>query len=227
MIAPTYTPPTLTRVFYTLSGTEGSFFLPKGADPYDYISYPVTRTESATFTQLQLVSEIVAHLPGEWTPKPISKESPDSQFYIDRSDGLRLFLRLTECYGSKGKGSAQYSRPRGARNERIELWDSSTQTQDPQIGFALTKTPEQIARDIANRLLPDAEAVHARVLERVAASHAYADKAAYAKRVAEQHAALFRSFGLDLRVSEGSVECRCYLDAEQIKAIAARLGGAK
>jgi len=227
MISPTYTPPTLTRVVYLnpYSGTTSDLYMPDGADPADYVSTPVVRTESATFKHLRPTCEVVAHLPGEWTPKPISEESPDSGFYIDRADGLRLFLRLTECYGSKGKGSAQYSRPRGARNERIELWDGSTQTNDPKIGFALTKSPEQIARDIANRLLPEAEAVHARVLEKVAASHAYADKAAYAKRVADQHAALFRSFGLDLRVSEGSasVECRSYLDVEQIKAIAAKL----
>lgn len=227
MISPTYNPPTLTRVFYSINGSEGSFYMPNGADPADYVHHPITRTESATFTKLSLVCEIIAHVPGDWTPRPISQESPDTEFYVRRADGLRLFLRTAECYGSHGKGGATYSRPRGARGEWIDLYDGSQQVKDPRIAFALTKSPELIARDIARRLLPEAEAVHTRVLGRVAASHAYADKARHAKQVADTHVALFSAFGLDLRPSEGSasVECRCYLDAGQIEAIAAKLGG--
>jgi hypothetical protein len=219
--------PTLTRVFFQhVDGTEGSFFMPNGADPKQYCHHTPTRIESAPFDHAQRAADVAAALPGDWTIKPTDPASPASSFYLVRADGLKLFIRFTETWGSNGKGYASYQRPPGARSERLYLYDDNrNEVKDPSIKFALTKTAQQVAADVTRRLLPDAEQVHRLAQVALASSHAYATAAEQANDTAKRHRATLAAYGLDIRPSEGSasVEVRCYLTAEQIDKLAARL----
>jgi len=219
--------PTLTRVFYNYAGNEAAFYMRNGADPKTYCHLPATRTEPVTYTHAQRAADVAAALPGAWAIEAAHADDPASPFYLVRADGLRLFVRFTEGWGSKGKGSASYARLRGPKGERLHLYapNGGGEVMDPSINFALTKTAEQVAADIARRLLPEAHEVHALAVRALDSARDYASKADTALATAKRHAATLTAYGIDLRPSEGSasVEVRGYLTAEQIEALAARL----
>lgn len=124
---------------------------------------------------------IAAHLPGLWVVVPrwnIDTQAIDPTCAkLKRDDGLVLSVHAGGYHGA-GKVNISLSRPTGKNNARVDVWEGSNHLSDPSINASDTKTPEQIARDIARRLLPDAEKVFLLVNERIAADKAYHDKRA-------------------------------------------------
>lgn len=220
--------PTLTKVTFRHSdGSEGTFFMREGGNPADYIATTstVVRTESATFEHAAKAQEVAAHLPGKWSILSAWPDDPRSPFYLHRADGLTLFLHLTDTYQSKGKGHASYQRPQGAKGERLDLYapNGGSRVEDPSIHFALTKTAEQIAKDITRRLLPEAHEVHALALRAVDASAAYAKREEQAKALAARHYAALGAWGLSVHQNGSSIDVRGYLSPEQFERLLAQL----
>jgi hypothetical protein len=204
-------------------GGTGSFYMRDGGNPADYTSALVIKTESATFNFAKQSQEIAAHLPGQWEIAPAWNEDPESPFYLIRDDGLQLFLRLTDTYQYRGKGSASYSRPKDSRGRYVSIYDDGKTVLEPGIGFALTKTPEEIAKDITRRLIPEAERVHALALRAVESANAYVVQEAKSKELAQKHYNALHEWGLYVRDNGGSVRVEGYLSPEQFEKLLARL----
>lgn len=142
-------------------------------------------TAKPTASLRDLAAEIAAHLPGTWTAKAAHS---DSTAYLARADGLTLFL-AAGGYRMEGQLEVSLNRPRdtGANDSGwVYVYEGGNRVDDPRIKAALTKTAEQLARDIERRLLPDAERVFALVSAQIARSNAHR---ATRGRVAQQLAA--------------------------------------
>lgn len=204
-------------------GGTGSFYMRDGGDPSKYTSSEVIKTESATFIFAKQSQEIAAHLFGEWEIAPAWPDDPKSPFYLTRDDGLQLFLRLSDTYREKGKGSASYCRPKDSSGRYVTIYDNGKLVMEPVIGFAITKTPQEIAKDIIRRLIPDAERVHVLALRAVESANAYAAQEAKAKELAQKHYNALHEWGLYVRDNGGSVRVEGYLSPEQFEKLLARL----
>jgi len=204
-------------------GGTGSFYMRDGGNPSDYTSAQVIKTESATFNFAKQSQEIAAHLPKEWEIAPAWPDDPKSPFYLTRDDGLQLFLRLTDTYREKDKGSASYSRPKDSQGRYVSIYDDGKSVREPSIGFALTKTPQEIAKDITRRLIPEAERVHVLALRAVESSNAHAVQEAKAKELAKKHYNALHDLGLYVYNNGGSVRVEGYLSPEQFEKLLARL----
>lgn len=105
---------------------------------------------------------IAAALPGEWAVKPYRYEhfTEETRGYIVREDGLTIYAVANE-YGNRGKVAFRHSRPTGKDGRFVELWEPGRigSIDSPSINCTLTKTGEQMAADIARRLLPEAERI--------------------------------------------------------------------
>lgn len=190
------------------------------AKPSDLVSpgYELVSRESATYTYATLAQEVAALLPGTWSAAPAKHftDRPDAPFVLSRLDGLAIWFAPFRAYGREGKGAASYHRPVDKQGKRVGLYDAGNTVSDPSINYALTKTPEQIARDIARRLIPEAEALHPRVMKAIASADEYADKEVKAQEVAKR---LKGGAGVYFRANGSQVEVRGYVSPE----IAARI----
>jgi len=78
---------------------------------------------------------------------------------LTRGDGLQLWTRAGG-YGNEGRVAISFDRPNDARGQYMTLWNKAgDKVSDPRITVSADKTPEQVAKDIARRVLPDAEKV--------------------------------------------------------------------
>jgi len=204
-------------------GGTGSFYMRDGGNPSDYTSAQVIKTESATFNFAKQSQEIAAHLPKKWEIAPAWPDDPKSPFYLTRDDGLQLFLRLSDTFRETNKGSASYCRPKDSRGRYVGIYDDGKTVLEPNIGFALTKTPQEIAKDITRRLISDAERVHVLALRAVESANAYAIQEAKAKELAQKHYNTLHEWGLYVRDNGGSVRVEGYLSPEQFEKLIARL----
>jgi len=125
-----------------------------------------------------LAPAIAAALPGLllWTAKPNRQETEiKDDCCLVRSDGFSLWMRQGG-YGNVGRIKIVYDRPRNRKGEWVEIWATAPATgkvEAPDITVAETREPEAIAKAIASRLLPEAEALHKLVLERIARDNDY------------------------------------------------------
>jgi len=121
--------------------------------------------------EIKSFANVANFLPGQWVFTPtvyengISSDSAD----LTRTDGLTFHLSINH-YLSKGKMAISLNPPRH-KGQFVSLWNDAPatgQTVVPSIKVSETKTCEQIAADIARRLLPDAETYFARVSKLIA-----------------------------------------------------------
>ena len=138
----------------------------------------------------QIAAAIARELPGSWSAAPVYSGENANQYLTRSGDGLKLFFAGSSGgWAAKGRLRVSFSRPRDKRGETVALYESAPrygQISDPEISVAETKSPAEIAKDIARRLLPDAETVFAmaqKVIEERAEYHAR--KLAALQRVAE------------------------------------------
>lgn len=145
---------------------------------------------------------VLAELDGEW-----SVENRHGHYIAaTRADGLALGFHA-EWNAPAGKVQASYAPP---SHDLVRYNEHA-----PRVNVTLTRDPATVARDLARRLMPAAEAFHALMLERVAARDTYADSvtsnaailsAAYGGPLEGDHARLSYPSGFgDVQVYADSV----------------------
>ena len=224
------------------TGRNWTIHAPEGEtpDPHAHIGslgkYTLVKTEQDEFLHLPLAWHIAGHLDkltgDKWEPEPEGYERPDHTFYVIREkDGLKIWIAPPDWRGNKARQKFRYSRPRSKEGVVcIHGHDS-----DPSITVAADKSPEAMAKDITRRLLPDADALHTIVLEKIAALDASLNaQAAAVSRLAavagvpvQGNQALFRlgNYRHTVRVNQsGTVEIDARgLTAEQAERLIALL----
>lgn len=129
-----------------------------GAEPEKFWAF-TGRTETKEFKDTDLALAVCAALPGSWELEPVSDEYVDTNWYFKRADGLTLFFSRPG-YSHKGKWSCGVSLPRDG-GSYVEPRDDAGKIDVPSVGIGESKTPEQMAADIARRLIAGAERAHA------------------------------------------------------------------
>lgn len=100
-----------------------------------------------------------------------SVEEGNSRGYLTREDGLTLYFSF-DAYGNKGKIAISYSSGDLNKGAYVTVYDDKYQRVSyPSINVSMTKTPDQVARDIQKRLMTDAVRVHGLVLKSIADSN--------------------------------------------------------
>ncbi len=124
-----------------------------------------------------------------WVAKPAYSDRPDDAQSLIRADGLTLHLS-GPSYSHKDKVEVRLNRPRNKKGEYVTLYaeKGGGTISDPSICMGVTKTGDEMAKDIVRRLLPDAETVFALVKARIDIED----------RAAANHLALIRSIASTL-----------------------------
>lgn len=94
---------------------------------------------------------------------------------IAREDGLTFWFRVGG-YGNEGKVCVHFDRPIGHDGRAPTLWMKSPgtgQISNPSINLSLTKSPEQMAKDIVRRMLKESEEVFKLANESIASTNNY------------------------------------------------------
>lgn len=182
-------------------------------------------TNSTDYTYARFSHSVAAAMVNEkWTASPAHGSASDigCPFILTRRDGLQLFFAPFAAYSRKGMGYASYNRPRDAKGKHVEVYGTTigARLTDPSIKFSLSKTAEQVARDIQRRLVPEAEKLHQEVLRRIESENAYHDRAASAAEVAKT---LTRRAGLRFSANGADIEVCGYVSPETAKKIHALL----
>lgn len=133
--------------------------------------------ETSKINLANLVQSVSLCLAGNWT-RHIDEGGVIRNVNLTRADGFKLHFS-TEVYGKAGKLVIQFFRPRNAKGSWVELYEGHSRVFDPSINVSETKSAEQIAADITRRLMPEAEAIFAKVNAQVAN-----ENAAHSNRVA-------------------------------------------
>jgi hypothetical protein len=110
--------------------------------------------------------------------------NPDNEVY---NLVLPQFTLSVQCngYRMEGKASISYLRPRDSKGQWVEVWKNNVRQHDPSIKLSLSKSPEQIAKDIKNRLWSDTFILDELVKEKIAQDNKFLDeKAELLKEVA-------------------------------------------
>lgn len=113
---------------------------------------------------LDTIAAIVAELGGIWT----TTKSYDHYVSAERADGFALGFH-SDYTMPDNKVQVSLIVP----SEFVRFSESR-----PKANVTLTRDPKVIGRDLTRRLMPDAEALYATVLERQAAHNAYENKVA-------------------------------------------------
>lgn len=153
---------------------------------------PITATALSPVNLSALAAGIAAALPGQWSASNVQTyPRSDGEFDLTRADGLTLSA-VAGGYRNAGRMTISHSRPRTAKGGYVDLWgdtskgEPSGQIATPSITVSLDKDAEAIARDIARRLLTDAERVEGLARASVARDNAYHDgKLALLRAVSE------------------------------------------
>lgn len=121
------------------------------------------RTDAAAY--LANVRAIVAELEGQWTTT-----DPDANPYhvtATRADGLKLAFYLEGGHwNDTARAEVSYTHP---RYFEVRHYDD----QAPRVNVTTTRKPATVAADLERRLIPDAETMHAHILQRIADVDAY------------------------------------------------------
>ena len=95
--------------------------------------------------------------------------------HLTRVDGLQFWLRIGG-YGNEGKAAIHFDRPLGRDGRSPSLWAKNGGTiHNPSINVSITKSPEQIAKDIVRRLMDESVEVFKLANEAIARDNAYLD----------------------------------------------------
>jgi len=106
----------------------------------------------------------------------VTKDRNDNE-HLTREDGLQFWLRIGG-YGNEGKAAIHFDRPLGRDGRSPTLWAKSPATGqigNTSINVSLTKTPEQVAKDIVRRLLDESVEVFKLANESISSTNAYLD----------------------------------------------------
>ena len=128
---------------------------------------PITRTAF-----LDLIAGVGEHLAGIWELTPNPEDWPMGAHLVDPKLHTSLYfnhhegkLHVSSDLPKDAKGEIPYVEGYGQFGKRM-----------PSINTSFSKTPEQIARDIERRLMPEYMDVLMKALTRIASSDAYHSK---------------------------------------------------
>jgi hypothetical protein len=175
---------------------------------------------SAAYTHQKFAQEVAAQLSGTWTVQAAYADQIDSHFVLTRPDGMKLSLRPFPAYNRAGMGVVSMLSPRDGKGRYVTAYDPATSERvtEPSIKFAITKLPEQVAKDITRRLLPDCEAVYPLFAAAVKREDEYAAKSDLAAAAVKQ----IRDSGpLYFTANGASIDVKGYLTPEQAHKLAA------
>lgn len=122
---------------------------------------------------LTAIADALSTLTGsKWS---VTKDQHEKE-HLTREDGLRFWLRIGG-YGNEGKAAIHFDRPLGRDGRAPSLWakNAGGQIGNPSINASLTKSPEQIAKDIVRRMLTESEEVFKLANESIANTNKYLD----------------------------------------------------
>jgi len=142
-------------------------------------------TSLATFHDL--VASVGEVLPGSWDLKPYGEDNWACTLF-DPDRKMRLFFRPAE-WKDATRIEIRGELPKDSRGQEPYLPSLPTGHRMPSIKVAGSKSPDQIARDIERRLLPDLIPLIEEALERIAQSETYYTKVT---SVAQEIAQLLR-----------------------------------
>jgi hypothetical protein len=185
-------------------------------------------TQPAILTQAQAIA---AQIPEGWTatnlhkPEDCNGYPPPSVFLFTRAtDRAAFVLNLDPTrYGAKGQARAYYTTPpafnQAIRNEQGE------RLENPAIGFSLTQTPEQMARTLSRRLLPEIDNIHPHTLRAIEQEKARLITKGQAAQVALLLSEAFRQKGQPLRATahDTIITLTGYLDLKEANELIAIL----
>jgi hypothetical protein len=112
---------------------------------------------------IELLKEIASLLPTGFVVA-------DDKISLQRADGLNLWFHSR--YNTPDKITVKYG---NTEQCYVTVYENHNKLDYPSINVSADKPAEKIAKDIARRLLPDAEKVHKLVLEKIAAENAFVD----------------------------------------------------
>ena len=122
-----------------------------------------------------------------WEAKAFHGDYPHSNYSFKRtSDGVGFWARDTG--GKNSRWEFCFDAPLNGRGRQSAVYrkTGSGRLPHPSITCAKTKSGEQLARDVAKRLLPDLEEVHALYLEQIEKDDAYEARRKVAQEVADE-----------------------------------------
>lgn len=121
---------------------------------------------------LQAIAGSLSRITGnDWT---VTKDRNENE-HLTREDGLQFWLRIGG-YGNEGKAAIHLDRPLGRDGRSPSLWaKGGGQIGNPSINVSITKSPEQIAKDIVRRMLTESEEVFKLANEAIARDNAFLD----------------------------------------------------
>jgi hypothetical protein len=131
-----------------------------------------TPTSQADFQNL--VASVGEALPGNWDLKPYGEDNWACALF-DLDSHLRLFFRPVE-WKDATKIEIRGEIPKDSRGQEPYLPSVPTGHKMPSIKMAGSKSPEQIARDIERRLLPEVIPLVEEALARISQAETYYTK---------------------------------------------------
>lgn len=130
-------------------------------------AWKITGFEDLPYKHAERAAAVAAALGAGWAIEPMSDEHPDCAFRLISPEGARFYFSPPN-YDHKGAFRVGYSGPRSLDGSYLYAYDSAgNRLSDPAINLSENKTPEQMAKDITRRLLPQAAKVHAIKLARL------------------------------------------------------------
>ena len=138
---------------------------------------PISRTAF-----LEMIAGVGEHLAGNWDILPNPEEWPMGAHLVDHDLHASLYfnhhegkLHVSSDLPKDAKGEIPYVEGYGQLGKRM-----------PSINTSFNKTPEQIAKDIERRLMPEYMDVLMKALSGIASSDAYHSKTeGFAKQIAK------------------------------------------
>ena len=174
---------------------------------------------SAPFSRLAFATSVASFLGSSWSASPYFRgeiQHVTDPAKLTRSDGLTLVVG----HEFKGRVEVALFRPRNASGSYPSLWDGCNRVGDPLVAVGITRTPEAVAKDLARRLIPDAERVHALALAAVAKSNEYAEACKRAETARDAANKTLSGTQVYASAAGREVEFRAHVAPEQAEAFA-------
>ncbi len=164
------------KVYKMRNMETGETFRSHGATPQialDHCSnvgqYEIIGESEIPYTLAPFVEALCRALPGDWDAEPISDEYENCSWKIRRTtDNLTLSVDGPDKFGHPKSYSFRLHaahRPKGTGY--VDVYENNQRVPYPSIKVGIQKSPEQIAKDVVRRLLPDAARVNGLVLKKL------------------------------------------------------------
>lgn len=178
---------------------------------------------SAPFSPLAFATSVASFLGSSWSATML--HAGDNAFEVQRNtqpanlcraDGLTLYVSRP----IRGRVEIALLRPRDASGSYPSLWNGTGKVGDPLVTVSVTRPADAVAKDLARRLIPDAERVRALALAANAASNEYAEACKRAEAARDAVNAILKGGGAYVSVSGREVEFRAHVAPEKAEAFA-------